>query len=1097
MAKDTQVIVPIEADNRPLKQTLSDTTRAVDSESRKWDQSISQSTNNMQSSMTRALDINRLKDWGIQAAKALFDFGMSCVGAASDLQEVQNVVDVTFGESAREIDSWAKTAINQFGLSETKAKQFASTMGAMMKSAGMAGDEVVKVSEDLAGLAADMSSFYNMDFDTAFQKIRSGISGETEPLKMLGVNMSQANLQAFALQKGITKTLDTMSQGEMVMLRYQYLMEATADAQGDFARTSDGYANATRLLESNLESIRAKIGEVFIPILAGATTALNDFLGAMTKDKPRTVLDDFADIDLKTAEKLKQIEDTANKAETLIQTLQRISSLGDTGEVNNKLAEFIFSMSGSIEGLNTAVGAALDGDTAGAISDLAQALSQQLGGSPEQWMRLLGAVSEKLPSATSATNSDQGKTAEFLEAAAAAADDLGGDYSTLWANLLKAVGDNAGAVVTALANAYDAGVNLGGLAVNANKLNSASPGTWKTFLETLTSIDGLQNIFKFKEGTGIDAFVQALTGNAPDTDKTQAWQTLLGALTEHADDVAKLTGESAEGTKAWLQKISEAVNSIDPTDVQAWDDLLTMLVGDMTKGDGGKQFAETLASNFLALGNQSDVAKNGLLALGFSTDEIEKKQAQWLEICKQLVQTIPSLSKIINVQTGEVNGGADAMREAVEAYKQTQEAMLYWQAYYQKREAQLTQEGNLRILEIEAGAAQIAVDRAKQQHPEFRQAAFQDLVRGRYGDAGKEYAQSLKEATDKQTEFENARRAMVGVTQQLADEEQYLIDKYGEQAQAANNAGQAGADAATQISDATKQAIGDTEKALKTLKDYTDQVYKSSVSSVESTLGGFNKVLTLQEQAKQKTTDLKKQLTGEITDDQRTHINQLITDANNAVPSVQNLTDALKSQLDFLCEYYNNLAKMREMGFSDEVIAMLSDGSVQSASYAKALIDATGNAKAGQVKEINDLVDNVKRGTEKVSETLTENKLKVDETYQGLVQTAADAVAKLDKEAEAKGNVAKTMQGIIDGLSENEATVRAQVDNILSMLAELTGGSYGVTIPGVNMNVNTGGNVPITINTNVNLNGQTVGNAVSQYQADQYNQQQRSGVMMS
>lgn len=138
----------------------------------------------MQKSFTKALDINRLKDWGIQAAKAITAFGLECVNAASDLQEVQNVVDVTFGNSAAEIDAWAKTAINQFGLSETKAKQFASTLGAMMKSAGLAGSEVVEMSEALSGLAADMSSFYNLDFDTAFQKIRSGISGETEPLTL-------------------------------------------------------------------------------------------------------------------------------------------------------------------------------------------------------------------------------------------------------------------------------------------------------------------------------------------------------------------------------------------------------------------------------------------------------------------------------------------------------------------------------------------------------------------------------------------------------------------------------------------------------------------------------------------------------------------------------------------------------------------------------------------------------------------------------------------------------------------------------------------------------------------------------------------------
>ena len=137
----------------------------------------------------------------------------------------------------------------------------------MMKSSGLAGDEIVEMSTDLAGLAADMASFYNLDFDTAFQKIRSGISGETEPLKQLGINMSVANLEAFALTKGITKAFDAMSQGEQTMLRYQYLMQATADAQGDFARTSDGFANASRMLETNLEQLKTNIGAVLLPVI--------------------------------------------------------------------------------------------------------------------------------------------------------------------------------------------------------------------------------------------------------------------------------------------------------------------------------------------------------------------------------------------------------------------------------------------------------------------------------------------------------------------------------------------------------------------------------------------------------------------------------------------------------------------------------------------------------------------------------------------------------------------------------------------------------------------------------------------------------------
>ena len=147
--------------------------------------------------------------------------------------------------------------------------------------------------------------------------------------------MSVANLNAFALQQGLTKTFEKMSQGEQTMLRYQYLMQATADAQGDFARTSDGYANGLRLLESNIESIKTTVGNMLIPILASATSGLNDFLSSLTQTKPRTVLDDFADIDLKTEEKLAAIQRTATEADALIGTLSDISGkVGSAGQTS-------------------------------------------------------------------------------------------------------------------------------------------------------------------------------------------------------------------------------------------------------------------------------------------------------------------------------------------------------------------------------------------------------------------------------------------------------------------------------------------------------------------------------------------------------------------------------------------------------------------------------------------------------------------------------------------------------------------------------------------------------------------------------------------
>lgn len=200
------------------------------------------------------------------------------IGLASDLVETQNVVDVTFEDSASTINKWAQEALNAYGITETKAKQYSSTLGAMMKSMGIADDQVLQMSMDMAGLAADMASFYNLDHDTAFEKIRSGISGETEPLKALGINMSVANLNAFALEKGMNKAFDKMSQAEQATLRYQYLLEATKDAQGDFARTGDSFSNEMRKLQTNLDRIKTEFGKGLLGVVTPAISLLNNVL---------------------------------------------------------------------------------------------------------------------------------------------------------------------------------------------------------------------------------------------------------------------------------------------------------------------------------------------------------------------------------------------------------------------------------------------------------------------------------------------------------------------------------------------------------------------------------------------------------------------------------------------------------------------------------------------------------------------------------------------------------------------------------------------------------------------------------------------------
>lgn len=209
------------------------------------------------------------------SVKAITDFASSAIDLASDLEEVQNVIDVTFGAGNEKIEAFAKSSMQSFGLSELSAKQYMGTMGAMLKSMGLAPDVVEDMSVSIAGLAGDMASFYNLDTDDAFAKLRGGISGETEPLKQLGINMSVASMEAFAMSKGITKSFNSMTQAEQALLRYNYLMSVTSDAQGDFARTSDGWANQVRILKLQWDSFKASLGSAFIVVLTPVIQGLN------------------------------------------------------------------------------------------------------------------------------------------------------------------------------------------------------------------------------------------------------------------------------------------------------------------------------------------------------------------------------------------------------------------------------------------------------------------------------------------------------------------------------------------------------------------------------------------------------------------------------------------------------------------------------------------------------------------------------------------------------------------------------------------------------------------------------------------------------
>lgn len=187
------------------------------------------------------------------------------ISTASDLNEAYNVVDTTFGNNSKVVKDWSKTLMDKFGLVQLEAINYVGSMGAMLKSSGLSTKASQDMSQSLVELTGDMSSFYNLSHEETWEKLRAGISGETEPLKSLGINMSVANLEAFALTKGIKKSWKEMSQAEQTTLRYNYLMSVTKDVQGDFAKTSDSLSNRIRILGGRFTEMKTKLGEQLLP----------------------------------------------------------------------------------------------------------------------------------------------------------------------------------------------------------------------------------------------------------------------------------------------------------------------------------------------------------------------------------------------------------------------------------------------------------------------------------------------------------------------------------------------------------------------------------------------------------------------------------------------------------------------------------------------------------------------------------------------------------------------------------------------------------------------------------------------------------------
>lgn len=1010
MAADGQIIFEVIADGQPAERNIREITQTIQRESRNWENSAQQSTDSIGDSFSGMLKNIAGAFSAAKIGQMLLSIGKDAIDAASDLEEVQNVVDATFGDGAAKIQAWAQTAATQFGLTETQAKRFTSTLGAMMKSAGLSGDAIVEVSTDLSGLAADMASFYNLDFDEAFQKIRAGISGETEPLKQLGINMSTANLNAFALQKGLGKTFEQMSQGEQIMLRYQYLMQATADAQGDFARTSDGFANSVRKLQTQFETLKTQIGTALMPVVQEGISFLSEFMSLLTTPLDRTVLDDFNDIDIDSENKLAQIDATVERADALVSVLESCST--------------------ELQESKTAAGEILDDLPDGTTGNLPtlKANIDELGSKLEDSGTLAAAIDQKF--------TESGKLKEYTE-----------KVQTLQSEFTTA-GTDAGNVDKSIPQTNTNAEKYKGI-ISEVKQELENTG------ESAGAID--ESIPGAGEKTNLSSYGD---------EAAQVGLTLDGVGTSAGKIDSKVTTASgsrldeykgiAIGTQGALEAAGEAAKGID---------------ANIPTGDGSKIKAVKGEFDEIKTAAQEAATATGQITDAFApaaeaAQEVDEETRLWLATCDELCDTIPGLSNIIDRETGVIRGGTDAVREYIGEWERTQRFHVHENAQSRKQAALDAKFADLGELELEADVAQYRVRKKR----EAIQAFYKE-----HGITFDPEDSSQWLLTGVERENYNLTQAEVDATNALVNE-YYSLEKAAKSATSAFETQSAAYEEAKTAAEESNAVLEEERQELnasraerglwsmeaeeaaaaqveafraatEAVADYYAEARKATRAQVDAQINGFTMYKTAAQQAEEAANEARQleeelRATGKYSEQEI----ELRVNAENAQITLQNMQEGLESQLAYMQEYQRNLQIAREAGISEDILAQLADGSNESAMYLHAIAEAAEAGDTEGIQALNDTWQQVNQGKEQFTDSLTQTKLAVDETYQGLVTTAQEAAANLDVHETMAASTEANMTAIVDTIRTHTEGLSGAVDGVIAELDRLSGWGFNISL---------------------------------------------------
>lgn len=259
-------------------RAINNSNAPIDKETKNIEKQLSMWDKIKNSLATRFAIGNIVASLVMNALYAIRDMVAGAIKYASDLVEVQNIVDAAYGSSSKACDAWAKTTLKSYGINEMNAKRYAGTMSAMIQASGIAQKKAGEMAMNFTGLAGDLASFYNIPIDEAFNKLRSGLSGMVIPLRKIGIDISVATMQEYAHTLGIKKKWKEMSQAQKVMLRYGYVMQRTKMVQGDFVRTQYTFANQLRLVQQNWQEYTGMLAANFLPIFNLILIATNNLI---------------------------------------------------------------------------------------------------------------------------------------------------------------------------------------------------------------------------------------------------------------------------------------------------------------------------------------------------------------------------------------------------------------------------------------------------------------------------------------------------------------------------------------------------------------------------------------------------------------------------------------------------------------------------------------------------------------------------------------------------------------------------------------------------------------------------------------------------